>query len=189
MPFIIDFHTPCLRTEKALTRKKQVYQSAQVKVFKLFFPNTNKILIGASSRRWYVSHICANHLSRRVFTTGLASSSWALAVRTCHKYQNLTSWFYLISFNICKYVYFRFTSRFIFRYLNRWSYMSAHVYWIYLTSWGKQIKCEVCRAFSSLSLFCNELNKFNNTRARMLDSIYHLTLRLLWKLISAVKTL
>ena len=32
---------------------------------------------------------------------------------------------------------------------------------------------------SILSLFRNELNKFNNTRARMLDSIYHMTLRLL----------
>ena len=30
-----------------------------------------------------------------------------------------------------------------------------------------------------LSLFRNELNKFNNTRARMLDSIYHMALRLL----------
>ena len=29
---------------------------------------------------------------------------------------------------------------------------------------------------SILSLFCNEFNKFNNTRARMLDSIYHTTL-------------
>ena len=28
---------------------------------------------------------------------------------------------------------------------------------------------------SILSLFCNEFNKFNNTRARMLDSIYHMT--------------
>ena len=27
--------------------------------------------------------------------------------------------------------------------------------------------------------FCNEFNKFNNTRARMLDSIYHMALRLL----------
>ena len=27
--------------------------------------------------------------------------------------------------------------------------------------------------------FRNEFNKFNNTRARMLDSIYHMTLRLL----------
>ena len=27
------------------------------------------------------------------------------------------------------------------------------------------------------SLFRNEFNKFNNTRARMLDSIYHLTVR------------
>ena len=26
-----------------------------------------------------------------------------------------------------------------------------------------------------LSLFCNEFNKFNNTRAGMLDSIYHMT--------------
>ena len=29
-----------------------------------------------------------------------------------------------------------------------------------------------------LPLFRNEFNKFNNTRARMLDSIYHMTLRL-----------
>ena len=28
---------------------------------------------------------------------------------------------------------------------------------------------------SILSLFYNEFNKFNNTRARMLDSIYHMT--------------
>ena len=28
---------------------------------------------------------------------------------------------------------------------------------------------------SILSLFRNEINKFNNTRARMLDSIYHMT--------------
>ena len=30
-----------------------------------------------------------------------------------------------------------------------------------------------------LSLFCNEYNKFNNTRARMLDSIYHISLSIL----------
>ena len=30
-----------------------------------------------------------------------------------------------------------------------------------------------------LSLFCNMFNKFNNTGARMLDSIYHMTLKLL----------
>ena len=28
-----------------------------------------------------------------------------------------------------------------------------------------------------LSLFLNKLNKFNNTGARMLDSIYHMTLK------------
>ena len=32
---------------------------------------------------------------------------------------------------------------------------------------------------SILSLFRNELNTFNNTEARMLDSIYHKTLKLL----------
>ena len=32
---------------------------------------------------------------------------------------------------------------------------------------------------SILSLFRNEFNKFNNKRARMLDSFYHMTLRLL----------
>ena len=43
---------------------------------------------------------------------------------------------------------------------------------------------------SILALFPNEFNKFNNTEvARMLDSIYHMTLRLLWNLISAVITL
>ena len=40
-----------------------------------------------------------------------------------------------------------------------------------------------------LSLFHNKFNKYNNTRAWMLDSIYHMTLRLLWNLISALKTL
>ena len=42
---------------------------------------------------------------------------------------------------------------------------------------------------SILSLFRNEFNKFNKTRAPMLDSIYHMTLRLLCNLISAVETL
>ena len=32
---------------------------------------------------------------------------------------------------------------------------------------------------SILSIFLIEFNKFNNNRARMLDSIYHMTLRLL----------
>ena len=30
---------------------------------------------------------------------------------------------------------------------------------------------------SILSLFCNRFNKFNNTRSRMSDSIYQMTLR------------
>ena len=34
---------------------------------------------------------------------------------------------------------------------------------------------------SILSLFCNEFNKFNNTRARMLDSIYHIDIKITLK--------
>ena len=33
--------------------------------------------------------------------------------------------------------------------------------------------------WSILSLFRNKFNKFNNTTAQILDSIYHMTLRLL----------
>ena len=54
--------------------------------------------------------------------------------------------------------------------------MSAHVLIIYQTSWRKAIKCEACQAFYH---FFATSNKFNNTGARMLDSIYHMTLRLL----------
>ena len=38
------------------------------------------------------------------------------------------------------------------------------------------IKCEACRAF--YYFFSNGFNKFNITGARMLDSIYHMTLKL-----------
>ena len=42
---------------------------------------------------------------------------------------------------------------------------------------------------SILFLFRNGFNKFNNTEARMLDSIYHMTLKLIENHISAIKTL
>ena len=65
--------------------------------------------------------------------------------------------------------------------------MSAHVLLNLLKELGKRDKM---RGLSSiLSLFRNEFNKFNKTRARMLDSIYHMALRLLWYLIFDVKTL
>ena len=50
--------------------------------------------------------------------------------------------------------------------------MSAHVLLNSLNKLGKRDKM---RGLSILSLFRNEFNKFNNTRARMLDSIYHMT--------------
>ena len=61
--------------------------------------------------------------------------------------------------------------------INRGSYMSAHVLLNLLNELRKRDKMRGLP--SILSLFRNEFNKFNNTRARMLDSIYHMTLRLL----------
>ena len=61
--------------------------------------------------------------------------------------------------------------------IHRASYMSAHVSLILLNELGKRDKMRGLP--SILSLFRNEFNKFNNTRARMLASIYHMTLRLL----------
>ena len=35
------------------------------------------------------------------------------------------------------------------------------------------LKLEICPHDTDASHFCNEFNKFNNTRVQMLDSIYH----------------
>ena len=51
--------------------------------------------------------------------------------------------------------------------------MSAHVLFNLLNELGNRDKMRGLP--SILSLFRNEFNKFNNTRARMLDSIYHMT--------------
>ena len=64
--------------------------------------------------------------------------------------------------------------------------MIAHVLLILLNELAKSDKI---RGLSSiLLLFRNEFNKFNKIGARMLDCIYHMTLRILGNLISAVKT-
>ena len=51
--------------------------------------------------------------------------------------------------------------------------MSAHVLLNLLNELGKRDKMRGLP--SILSLFWNEFNKFNYTRAQMLDSIYHMT--------------
>ena len=51
--------------------------------------------------------------------------------------------------------------------------MSAHVLLILLNELRKRDKMRGLP--SILSLFRNEFNKFNNTGARMLDTIYHMT--------------
>ena len=61
--------------------------------------------------------------------------------------------------------------------LHRGSYMSAHVLLNLLNELGKRDKM---RGLSSiLSLARNEFNKFTYTSAQMLDSIYHMPLKLL----------
>ena len=52
--------------------------------------------------------------------------------------------------------------------------MSAHVLLNLLNELRKRDKMRGLP--SILSLFRNEFDKFNNTRARILDSIYHMTL-------------
>ena len=54
--------------------------------------------------------------------------------------------------------------------------MSVHVLLKLLNEFGKRDKMRGLP--SILSVFRNEFNKFNNTRPRMRDSIYHMTLRL-----------
>ena len=53
------------------------------------------------------------------------------------------------------------------------SYMSAHVLLNLSNELGKRDKIRGLPII--LSLFRNEFNKFNNTRARLLDSICHMT--------------
>ena len=55
--------------------------------------------------------------------------------------------------------------------------MSAHVL---LNLFNELMKSDYMRGLTRiLAFFCNEFNKFNNIGARMLDSIYHMTLKTL----------
>ena len=61
--------------------------------------------------------------------------------------------------------------------LIRGSYRGAHILLILLNELGKR---DQMRGLPNiLSLFSNECDKFNNTGAQKLDSIYHMTLQLL----------
>ena len=74
----------------------------------------------------------------------------------------------------------------ILSFLYRASYMSAHGLLNLLNSLRKLDKMQGLP--SILSIFRNEFNKFNNTGARISDSIYYMTLRLLSNFISGVKS-
>ena len=57
--------------------------------------------------------------------------------------------------------------------------MSAHVLLNLLNELGESDKMR--GLLSILLLFCNEFNKFNNTRARPLDSIHHIIKSHFWR--------
>ena len=61
------------------------------------------------------------------------------------------------------------------RVLHRASFKNAHILLNLMKELGKRDKMWGLPGMSIL--FCNEFNKFNNTWTRMLDSIYHMTLR------------
>ena len=60
--------------------------------------------------------------------------------------------------------------------INKGSYMSVHVFLNLLKRVGEKRKMRGMTSISSV--FHNEFNKFNITEARVLDSIYHMTLKL-----------
>ena len=60
--------------------------------------------------------------------------------------------------------------------VNRGSYMSAYVLLNLLNELRKRDTMQ--GLLSILSLLSNKFNKFNNIGARILDSIYHMTLKL-----------
>ena len=64
--------------------------------------------------------------------------------------------------------------------------MSVHVLLFLVNEFGKTDKMRSLP--SILSLFRNEFNKFNNAGARMLDYIYHMTLKILKIAFFGVKT-
>ena len=64
--------------------------------------------------------------------------------------------------------------------------MSAHVLLNLLNELGKRDKIW---GLPSICLIRNDINKLNNTGARMLDSIDHMTLKSFWIHIIRVKTL
>ena len=60
--------------------------------------------------------------------------------------------------------------------INRGTYMSVHVLLNLLKELGEKDK--MLRLLSILSIFRNEFNKFDNTRARMLDYIYNYNIKI-----------
>ena len=70
--------------------------------------------------------------------------------------------------------------------INRGAFISAPVLLNLLNKLGKRDKMRGLQ--SILSFFCNGFDKLNNTRAQMLDSIYHMTLKFIKNGVFAMKT-
>ena len=128
--------------------------------------------------RLYTHYIVLQHLSK-LYITEIFEAQYSSVIKTSLSMNSQLSSgkirlkFILSSYFVCvkpmDWIY-------------RGSYMSDHVLLNLLNELGKRDKMRGLP--STLSLFRNEFNKFINTRARMLDSIYHMI-----NLISAVKTI
>ena len=70
--------------------------------------------------------------------------------------------------------------------IHRGSYISAHISLNLLNELRKRDKMRCLLGI--LSLLCNELNKFNNTGAQMLDSIFHMMINYLKIALFALET-
>ena len=57
-------------------------------------------------------------------------------------------WYVIVAFSGHSHLFY---ARMINCAVYRGSYMSAHFYWIYQTSWRKEIKCEACRSLNSFA--------------------------------------
>ena len=123
-------------------------------------------ILKAHYRKFYNGRLITIQKIRVSATPKLSSNGGHLEV--FFKMAAFFNLFIIISLFICKHHVF-----FSYLFLNRGSYMSAHVLLNLLNELGKRDKMRGLP--SILSLLCIELNKFNNTRARMLDSIYHMT--------------
>ena len=109
-------------------------------------------------------------------------TSWTVLSRMCNSSwhsQSVCTWWYNKTGELKTILYSQY----------RGSYMGAHVLLNLWDELGKRGKMRGLLKKQLILLFCSKFNEFNNTRVHMLDSIYHMALKLLWNHIFGMKML